>query len=125
MLRTSIALVLLASKAAGAEPAIHFSEHLIADKYAYAYGIAAADFDGDGDLDLSSADYTPHDMLYMFENKGAGSFRKHFIQTNDPQRLERHMVGDVDRDGDQDVVIVKNLEGHLLWFENSGSAGRL
>jgi hypothetical protein len=31
------------------------------------------------------------------------------------------MVGDIDRDGDPDVVIVKNLEGHLLWFENSGT----
>jgi hypothetical protein len=26
----------------------------------------------------------------------------------------------VDGDGDLDVVIVKNLRGHLLWFENSG-----
>ncbi|MDP7016532.1 MAG: FG-GAP-like repeat-containing protein, partial [Pirellulaceae bacterium] len=99
---------------------IQFSEHLIADKYAYAYGIAAADFDGDGDLDISSADYTPHNRLYLFENRDRGSFHRHLIQQNDPERLERHMVGDVDNDGDLDVVIVKNLRGDLLWFENSG-----
>ncbi len=106
---------------------IQFSEHLIADKYAYAYGIAAGDIDKDGDLDLTSADYTPHDMLYLFENVGLGEFKKHYIQTNDPKRLERHMLGDVDQDGDLDVVIVKNLEGHLLWFQNSGTPtdGRL
>ena len=104
-----------------ASPAIQFSEHLIADKYAYAYGIAAADMDRDGDLDLTSADYTPHNMLYLFENDGQGNFKRHYIQKDDPQRLERHMVGDVDLDGDLDVVIVKNLEGHLLWFENSGT----
>ncbi len=103
------------------EPSIRFSEHLIADNYAYAYGIAAADFDGDGDLDLSSADYTPHNMLYLFENNGEAVFEKHIIQKDDPDRLERHLAGDVDNDGDLDIVIVKNLHGHLLWFENSGS----
>lgn len=117
----SLALALrMALAADSASDSIRFTEHLIADGYAYAYGIAAADFDRDGDLDLSSADYTPHNRLYLFENDGKASFKKHLIQDNDPQRLERHMVGDVDKDGDLDVVIVKNLEGHLLWFENSG-----
>jgi hypothetical protein len=100
---------------------IQFTEHLIADKYAYAYGIAAADVDGDGDLDLTSADYTPHNMLYLFENDSRGNFSRHFIQKDDPERLERHMIADVDGDDDLDVVIVKNLRGQLLWFENNGS----
>lgn len=103
-----------------AEPAIRFTEHLIADKYAYAYGIAAADFDRDGDLDLTSADYTPNNRLYLFENDSRANFKRHIIQKNDPERLERHMIGDVDGDSDLDVVIVKNLRGHLIWFENNG-----
>ncbi|PYV20121.1 MAG: hypothetical protein DMG07_00055 [Acidobacteria bacterium] len=100
---------------------VRFAENLIMDNYAYAYGICAADLDGDGDLDLTSADYTPHNNLYWFENDGKGRFVRHFIQRADPQRLERHMVGDVNRDGHPDVVIVKNQFGNLLWFENSGT----
>lgn len=107
--------------AEAATDAIRFSEHLIADNYAYAYGIAATDIDRDGDPDLTSADYTPHNMLYLFENDSRGNFKRHFIQKDDPERLERHVIGDVDGDGDPDVVIVKNLRGHLLWFENSGT----
>jgi hypothetical protein len=100
---------------------VRFEEHLIMGGYTYAYGIAAADLDGDGDLDLTSADALPNNSLYWFENSGRGPFQKHFIQRDDPQRLERHAIGDVDGDGRPDVVIVKNLFGDLLWFQNSGT----
>ena len=102
---------------------LRFTEHLIMDGYAYAHGIAAADLDGDGDLDLTSADATDHDKLYWFENDGSGSFKRHLIQEEDPERLERHRIGDIDGDGDPDVAIVKNKFGDLLWFENSGTPG--
>ena len=99
---------------------VRFTEHLIMDGYAYPYGIWAADLDKDGDLDLTSADYTPANDLYWFENDGSGTFTRRFIQKDDPERLERHMVADVNLDTHPDVVIVKNLYGHLLWFQNPG-----
>ena len=98
-----------------------FSEHLISNNYTYAFGVAAADLDGDGDLDLTSADALPHNALYWFENDGQGNFSRHFIQQNDPERLERHAIADVNGDGRPDVVIVENLYGDLKWFENSGT----
>ena len=99
---------------------VRFSEHLIMDGYAYSYGIAAADLDGDGDLDLTSADALPHNQLYWFENDGQGNFTRHLIEENYPDRLERHAIGDINGDGHPDVVIVENLRGDLLWYENSG-----
>ena len=102
---------------------VRFTEHLLMEGYAYPYGIWAADLDQDGDLDLTSADYTPANDLYWFENDGGGTFSRHYIQKDDPERLERHMVGDVNQDTHPDVVIVKNLYGHLLWFRNPGNPG--
>ena len=98
-----------------------FCEHLISNDYTYAFGVAAADLDGDGDLDLTSADALPHNSLYWFENDGQRGFKRHFIQKDDPDRLERHAVADVNGDGRPDVVIVENLYGDLKWFENSGT----
>ena len=105
----------------GEPSTIQFSEHLIMGGYAYPFGICAGDLDNDGDLDLTSADALPHNKLYWFANDGKGNFVRHLIQKNDPERLERHQIGDLDGDGDLDVVIVKNLHGSLLWFQNNGS----
>lgn len=100
---------------------IPFAEHLISSDYTYAFGVQAGDLDGDGDLDLTSADALPHNDLYWFENDGTGKFTRRFIQEDDPERLERHVLADIDSDGHLDVVIVENLRGDLKWFRNSGS----
>jgi len=130
MLRSLITIVLVAaySQVRAAETvdaggSVQFTDHLIMAGYAYTYGIGMEDLDGDGDMDITSADATPHNKLYWFENDGQGNFQKHLIQENDPERLERHGIGDINGDGHPDVAIVKNLAGDLLWFANSGHPG--
>ena len=98
-----------------------FDERLVNDGYTYSFGIAAADIDGDGDMDLTSADALPNNKLYLHENDGRGNFKTHVIQKDDPERLERHKLADIDRDGHLDLVIVKNLHGDVLWFRNDGT----
>jgi len=100
---------------------IRFAEHLIMEGFGYSYGLAAADIDGDGYLDVTAADADGR-ALYWFKNDGRGNFTRYFIQKNHPKpRLERHVIGDINKDGNPDVVIVENLTGDVLWFENSGT----
>lgn len=112
-------MLLIAANNKAPTGATTFSEHLIADKYGYAFGVAAADIDGDGDLDLTSGD-TRGNELYWYANDGKGTFKRHFIQQQEPGWFERHAIGDINGDKLPDIAIVKNLDGHLVWFENSG-----
>jgi hypothetical protein len=106
---------------------LKFTETRLLHGYTYAYGIAAHDLDGDGDLDLTSSDAEPNSNLYLLVNDGKGGFKHSFIQKHsadedDPIRLERHAIGDINRDGFPDVVIVDNLKWDVRWFENPGKA---
>ncbi len=100
-------------------------EQRLLGNYTYSYACAAADLDGDGDLDLTSSDAEPNSNLYLLLNDGKGNFKHSFIQKyamqdDQPIRLERHAIGDINRDGRPDVVIVDNLKWDIRWFENPG-----
>jgi lysophospholipase L1-like esterase len=102
-----------------------FTEQRLLGNYTYSYACAAADLDGDGDLDLTSSDAEPNSNLYLLLNDGQGRFTHSFIQryarqNDQPVRLERHAIGDVNRDGRPDVVIVDNMKWDIRWFENPG-----
>jgi hypothetical protein len=104
---------------------ITLTEHRLLSNYTYSYACAAADLDGDGDLDLTSSDAEPNSNLYLLLNDGRGNFQHLFIQKygmeqDQPVRLERHAIGDINRDGRPDVVIVDNIRWDIRWFENLG-----
>jgi hypothetical protein len=106
---------------------LKLTERRLLFNYTYSYACAAADLDGDGDLDLTSSDAEPNSNLYLLLNDGRGNFKHSFIQKyagkdDQPIRLERHAIGDINRDGRPDIAIVDNLKWDIRWFENPGKA---
>jgi len=95
--------------------------------------VPLADFDGDGDLDIAAIVSQDEEELWVFENLGAGNFRPRrlWYTINFDIGSAGLVVGDLDRDGDSDLILPvgDNLEANYsfpqpyhgcLWFENTG-----
>ncbi len=84
--------------------------------------VHVADLDGDGDLDIISASNSD-DTIAWYENDGAAnpSWTAANIDTNANGAWHVH-VGDMDGDGDLDIVSASRLDDRISWYENDGAA---
>jgi len=76
------------------------------------------DIDGDGDYDNFGATGAFDTELNWFENEGSLPYTEHFISSADPWTLAG---GDLDSDGDVDVVAAVLIPNRVLWFANNGA----
>jgi hypothetical protein len=99
-----------------------FTEHVISTSVNGAYSVHAADVDGDGDLDVLSAS-TYDDTIAWYENDGGSSpgFSKHAITTS-ANGARSVYTGDVDSDGDLDILSASYADGTIAWYENDGGS---
>lgn len=85
--------------------------------------IFPADFDGDQDIDIFSAN-----SLYWHENGGNGRFFDpqtfrylgNYPVTGPIQGARFANIGDVDKDGDPDVLVATDQDHKLNWYRNNG-----
>lgn len=85
-------------------------------------GAQLYDLDGDGDLDIVAANYdssgvAPGVLIYV--NDGSGNFTSQSIGTG--AGAYRVAVGDLDNDGDGDIVAAFYNSDEIIWYQNSGT----
>ena len=86
--------------------------------------ISSVDLDGDNDLDILTLGRSTDLRLDWFKNDGKENFESNVITNLElPATAPAHLIGgDLDHDGDNDVIFIANKLG-LYWFENTDGNG--
>jgi Calx-beta domain/FG-GAP-like repeat len=89
----------------------------------FARGLTVADLDGDGDLDLASANYGDNEVVWYENNNGdASSWTPADVQTGFSGAITVGH-GDLDRDGDIDLLAASLSGAVIRWYENVNGDG--
>jgi len=100
--------------------AIFPAEHTIDGAFDGAYSVDVGDVDGDGDLDVLGAALGADDITWWENLTGAGtSWTEHTIGGDFDGAVSVH-TGDVDGDGDLDVLGAAARADDITWWENRG-----
>ncbi len=83
-----------------------------------AWRMVTADLNGDRELDIVTVSW--NDCISVLLNNGDGTFASHL--TDSVQQYPRYLAtGDIDGDGDQDIVISTHLSNELVVMTNDGN----
>lgn len=88
-----------------------------------AHAAYAADVDSDGDLDILSESHNDNTVAWYENRDGQGSFGEQLVISDSVQGLVDIHFGDLDTDGDLDVISVASDLDELAWYENTDGLG--
>ncbi len=105
----------------------------IVDSMNWVGGMYIDDIDGDGDNDIAVADLgygNAETDLWWYANDGSGNFtekqKNMFSPASVYDQIENVWIGDIDNDGDKDIVFGLCSDGNgyeIAWVENSDGFG--
>ena len=85
--------------------------------------VQTADLDGDGDLDILSASGTDNAIKWYENFNGRGSFDILREVTTSANNAYAVYAGDLDGDGDMDIVSASFDDNTIAWYENQNGQG--
>lgn len=101
-------------------------EKLLGDFESGAHYTAIADMNGDDRDDLIVAgDFKRYDIVWYDSLKkitNISYWKKHIIHKNDSYRIYHVETGDIDGDGNRDVVFTTKTDNSIGWLKNNGSS---
>ncbi len=96
------------------------SERLIPNNQYLVGSIDIADLDEDGDIDIL-ASVTNDFKLVWYENiDGLGTFESEKMISDSTEISGSTKIGDIDNDGDMDIITALWSEDKIVWHENTG-----
>ena len=85
-----------------------------------AMDVRAADMDGDGDLDVLTTNYNGNFHLYENDGDSNPTFNQNVLAERRGYMVQPFEMdhGDIDGDGDIDVISISRYENKVFWYEN-------
>ena len=85
-----------------------------------AMDVRAADMDGDGDLDVLTTNYNGYYHIYENDGNLDPNFKQQSLAERRGYMVQPYEMdhGDIDGDGDIDVISISNYENKVFWYEN-------
>ncbi len=99
------------------------SQQVISSSADDANQVYAADIDGDGDIDVISASRGDDKIAWYENTNGNGDFGPEQVLTTNANGASSVTAGDIDRDGDTDIVFASSFDDKIGWFENTDGNG--
>ena len=99
------------------------AEQLISSSAGFATSVELADLDGDGDADVLATSHADDTVAWHENVDGLGAFGPARVLSSTALAARSAVAGDMDGDGDLDVVSGSSGDDTVGWFENEDGLG--
>jgi len=97
-----------------------FTQETIYDRADGAQFIYADDIDGDTDMDIIVSSELDNTIAWFANRLVAGRGFERFVVSDSANGVHAAITGDMDADGDKDIIAAIEYSDQIVWYENGG-----